>query len=47
MVKDTKKVIHIFQLRYLISFAQALLKPKANSSEKFYILESIWDIRAI
>ena len=31
-----KKVIHILQLKYLIRFAQALFKPKGNSSEKLH-----------
>ena len=44
MVRDTKKVIHILQLKFLIRFAQALFKPKGNSSKKSYTLEGIWDI---
>ena len=47
MARDTKKVIHILQLKYLIRFAQSLLKPTGNSSEKLYRLEGILDIRAI
>ena len=42
-----QKVIHILQLKYLIWFAQALFKPKKNSSKKLCTLESISDIRAI
>ena len=42
-----KKVIHILQFKCLIRFAQALFKPKGNSSEKLYTLEGIWDISAI
>ena len=34
-----KKVIHILQLKYPIRFAQALFKPKSNSSEKLHIHE--------
>ena len=47
MARDTKKAIHILQLKYLIRFAQSLLKPTGNSSEKLYRLEGILDIRAI
>ena len=47
MARDTKKVIHILQLKYLVRFAQSLLKPKDNSSEKLYTLEGILEIRAI
>ena len=47
MARDTKKVIHILQLKYLVRFAQSLLKPKGSSSEKLYTLEGILEIRAI
>ena len=44
MVRDTKKVIHILQLKFLIRFAESLFKPKGNSSKKLYTVESIRDI---
>ena len=47
MVRDRKKVIHIPRLKFPIRFAQALFKPKGNSSERLHTLEGIWDIRAI
>ena len=44
MVRDAKKIISILQLKFLISFAQALFNPKGNSSKNLYTLETIWDI---
>ena len=46
MVRDTKKVIHIFQLKFLIRFAKVLFKPKGNSSKELYTLEGIRNITA-
>ena len=42
MIRDTKKIISILQLKFLISFAQALFNPKGNSSKDLYTLEGIW-----
>ena len=47
MARDTKKVIHIFLLKYLTRFTHVLLKSKGNSNDKFCTLDVIWDIRAI
>ena len=44
MIRDTKKIISILQLKFLIRFAQALFNPKGNSSKNLYTLESIWGI---
>ena len=44
MVKYTKKVKQILQLKFLLRFAEALFNPKRNSSEKLYTLEGIRDI---
>ena len=41
---DVDPVIQILQLKFLIRFAEALFKPKDNSSEKLYTVESIRDI---
>ena len=44
MIRDTKKIISILQLKFLIRFAQALFNPKGNSSKNLYTLEGIWGI---
>ena len=44
MVRDTKKGIHILQLKFLIRFAQVLFNPRGNSSKKLYTVEVVWDI---
>ena len=44
MTRDTKEVIYVLQLKFLIRLAEALFKPKGNSSKKLYTLEGIYDI---